>query len=146
MAKSCTLSKDCGMYDVTVDGKQTRLPVPKTIITPGGVAIQKTMFIPMTGLTIKLTHINGGVVTFKQTTMGKRTTVTRETDLTKGTRINKEAVGPATIEVGTKPQGIKPDVAIGQVMRMTGLSALDAAQLFDFDAVVAAGVLVEALV
>jgi carbonic anhydrase/acetyltransferase-like protein (isoleucine patch superfamily) len=144
MAKSCTLRKDCGMYDVTVDGKQTRLPVTKPIVV-NGATVMKTTFIPMTAMLIKLTHINGGTVTFKQTTMGKRTTVTRETDLTKGTRINKEATGPATIETGTKPMGLKVDVAIGQVLRMTGLNALEAAQLFDFDAVLAAGILVEAV-
>ena len=144
MSKSSILTKDCGVYDVTATGKQTRLKIEKTFRAADGHWDVKTMMIPMKAVTLRLTHVNGGTVVYKITSMGKRTTVTRSTDLTKGFRINKEATGPATIETDTKPVGLKIDVAIGQVMRMTGLPAVDAAQLFDFDAVLAAGELVEA--
>lgn len=141
MAKSASLSLILGTYAIHVEAKQRYLKVPKVIVRNGeNVTVDK--FIPMESITIMLANDKGGLVTYRVTNMGKRTSVTRQTDLPPELVRNQQATGPALVERGEKPQPISLDGAIATIGRMCKVDSARIVQLFTFDSVAEHGTLV----
>jgi hypothetical protein len=134
MPKAATLSLTLGTYHIDVDAKQTHLKVKKPVQV-NGVWKEVDRWIPMTKVILILTNSKGGAVLFQATSMGKRTTVSRQTDLPPEMVKSLLATGPAMVERGNKPLSMSLDHAMGTIIRMTGASAVQVAQLFDFDAI-----------
>lgn len=136
MSKSVSQSFKLGTYQVSVDGTQTKLKVPKISHLPNGDEVSRDMWIPMTKMVVKLTSPKGGSVTFQATSMGKKTTVSRLTDLPVELVKNVTAHGDAlVVKPGSgKAQPIRMDDALTSIIRMTGTSMSQADELFDFDA------------
>jgi len=140
---TATLDRTFTGWTASIEAKITRLRVDKDITLPNGDIKVKTFFVPMKQVVVALRNGKGGYVVYRSTTMGKRTTVSRSTGLPGTPTKNKEATGPAYL-INDRPIPLKIEQATATISRMCGISMTEAAEMFDADAIIASGELVEA--
>lgn len=125
---SLTLQR--GKYLISVEARRSRLPIEKPIIKDGRQVGTKTVFLTMLQSTVSLMHISGDIVTYRMTAMGSKVGCVKTTSMPRAMVVNKLATGPDLIPTDTKPVSVKVDQAAAVVARCTGMTLVEACDLF----------------
>lgn len=128
-----------GSYEIRVEGKRSFLRIEKPV-TVNGKTEMKVRFCPVEMIEVHLTHLAGGTVTIRKTTMGKagRTSFHRFDNLPLATRVNKEATGPDMVEVPKHAKSLTEVQAKAEIVRMTKCHPDDADTFLSYEGLLAA--------